>query len=315
MECEASAEGVLAATGVMYLAHVDPAHVRVEGMGCCQPRLGEASLAVETDVALAKRVYTGLERTVARGCRRSNGVGCPGGCTGACARKVLLACTSEDARMPDEVMRYVRLGFEVGPRLSTLGADPVVAPVDQLAKSSANEAERLRQFARFSHMADGSFLAIARPKAAVLPFAAGYFTARLACERFCLVDVRHAQALVHEAQGRSAIVGLPAADVDRLASMDLAGADGDLAAHDERYVRAMWKGFYDAMALPGRDASHRGYDLRKQFMPERLWGGLPELDPRSGETGGYVPPAYGGDHLAQEGGRLRGDVLQDMRPI
>ena len=85
------------------------------------------------------------------------------------------------------------------------------------------------------------------------------------------------------------LVALPLAlrRLDQLLADELAARD-DFAA-DEQYVRAMWKRLYDSLALDGRGKEERGYDLRASWMPKRFWGDLPELDPRNGNPGAYVP--------------------------
>jgi hypothetical protein len=75
---------------------------------------------------------------------------------------------------------------------------------------------------------------------------------------------------------------------------------------DEAYVRAMWKTFYDALALPGRDKSQRGYDLRMKWMPKRLWTYLPELSPGAETAYDVVPEHYADtavDRKPQKGGQ------------
>ena len=65
---------------------------------------------------------------------------------------------------------------------------------------------------------------------------------------------------------------------------------------DERYVRSMWRLFYERLALPDRDASIRGYDLRAQLMPKRLWADLTELAPEA-PCPFSVPERYAGGGL------------------
>ncbi|MDD3486258.1 MAG: TIGR03915 family putative DNA repair protein, partial [Atopobiaceae bacterium] len=230
----------------------------------------------------------GFQAHVSRGCRRpSSQAACPEGCAGGCGRHAALMAASDDPAMPEILHRYLRAGFDLGAALRLHAADPDVAQALDLARSVSAECERMRQFARFSHMADGLFLATIRPAADVLPFVASYFTARLGTERFCVIDPGHRVAALHEAGGMTTLVALRPSDAEELASRD------DLAS-DEHYVRAMWKRLYDGLALPGRDRTHRGYDLRQQYLPQRLWTLLPELDPRNDRPGPYVPARYAG---------------------
>jgi probable DNA metabolism protein len=284
--CEPTAEGVLTAVAATYLAHADASRLRLASAASFEPTLLERTVRVPEDPRLAIRVYQGLERRCARGCPRAKGGRCGRGCEKACARRVVYACASDSPAMPDAVLRYVRRAFEAGPRIRDMLADPDVAPMEDLARSVANECERTRQFVRFSELKDGSFWGVFRPKADTLPLTSGYFAARMGTERFCLVDPVHATAALHDR--RLEVVRLDEALLSRLME------DGShIPSSDERYVRAMWQSFYDAMELQGRRKEQRGYDLRTSWMPRRLWAGLPELAPRSADAG-PAPERYRG---------------------
>ena len=300
LACASTLEGVLAAIGIAYLAHVDEEHVRLVDAACAQPRLDENVVGPfpldDRTLALAGRVWRGLNLHVATGCPRSRENRCPGTCAGSCVSKVAYACAADDPSVPEAVHRYVRLAFKEGPAIANMMSNPAVVRLDSLARLVLNECERTRQFARFSRLADGSYLASFRPAADTVPFVAGHFAQRMGPERFCLVDPVHCVAAVHEAgQKRCRIIRLDQHLADELAARD------DFAA-DEQYVRAMWKRLYDSLALDGRGKEERGYDLRASWMPKRFWGDLPELDPRNGNPGAYVPKRYQG---------ARKDALKD----
>lgn len=286
LACIPGAEGILSAIGIAYLAHAAPTRVRLERLDGAQPRLGEAAIETPADVDLARRVLAGYERAVARRCPKARGGTCSGGCQEACGTRVLLAAACDDPDAPEAVHRYLRMAFREGARVRSLASDADVAPFLGLARSASNECERARQFARFSHLADGSYLSAFSPKADILPFVAPHFAARMGAERFCMVDPRHATAIFHQ-DGETRAVRLDTTLAEMLASRHA-------LADDERYVRAMWKRFYDGLELEGRRAGERGYDLRTKLMPKRFWGGLVELDARSDDMGEHVPARYAG---------------------
>ncbi len=120
-------------------------------------------------------------------------------------------------------------------------------------------------------------------------------------ERFCIVDPAHGSAVLHEG-GRLALVRLDG-EAAREACRRL-----DDTHREEAYVRALWKGFYDAVSLPGRGRDQRGYDLRVHLMPKRLWQGLPELDPSVDTAWTFVPEAY------RDGGTDREGLPPSDRP-
>ncbi len=297
LACDASLEGVLAAVGIGYLAHAPEDRARLCRADSCQPRLGEVvvgplDVGEEAVVALARRVFDGFERAISRGCSRLKGGSCPARCSGQCMRRVVLACASDEPEMPEVVHRYLRLGFSVGGRLRTSHADPRVVALEALAKRTSNEMEHMRQFVRFSHLSDGSWLAVFCPTANAVPLVASHFVRRMGTERFCLLDPTHRVAALHEQGSRD----FELVRLDEGLAREL--SERDDYANDEKYVRALWKRFYDGVGLEGRGVDERGYDLRAHFMYKRFWASLPELDPRSDDPGTYVPDAYRGDpHL------------------
>lgn len=289
LACDPSAEGVLAAIGITYLAHAREGQLRLASAVGLQPRIGDQVVAAPdpTDpetVSFARRVLSGFARATTDGCRKLRDGSCPDSCNHSCVHRIALACASDSPDMPEVVHRYVRLGFAEGPRVRTLISDKRAAAFDDLARHVLGECEHTRQFVRFSHMADGSFAASFSPAANTIPLMAQHFAARMRQERFVLVDPRHRIAAFHaEGAKRCELVRLDGRLAQALVQMD------DLA-DDELYVRAMWQRFYRGTSLPGRDRSQRGYDLRTKWMPQRLWGGLFELGPEALET--PVPARY-----------------------
>lgn len=240
-------------------------------------------------VALARRVWCGLERTVSRGCTLARDGACPFGCESACVRRVVYACANDAPETPEAVHRYVRLAFSEGAAVRRMITEPEVAAVMDLARYTLNECEHTRQFVRFSRMSDGGYVASFRPAADTLPFVAAHFAARMGTERFCLVDPAHGRALFHEPGARRAVC----VRLERSIAADLAARD-DLAG-DEPYVRAMWQTLYQGLTLEGRGVAERGYDLRASWMPKRFWGGLTELAPQqTGQAPLAVPARYQG---------------------
>lgn len=162
----------------------------------------------------------------------------------------------------------------------------------RLGRTVTNEVEKTRQFARFSHVADGSWMAVFRPAANTVPLVATHFAERMGTERFCLLDPTRGVAALHEAGERCCQVVRVDAQLASRMERELR------LASDEPYVRALWKRLYGGLALEGRGPYERGYDLRTHWMPKRLWEGLVELDPRSADPGAHVPARYAGRQSA-----------------
>ena len=264
---------------MVYLAHAPASMVRLAYSEDIQPALDErVVIPLETrfdsSPALSRRVYKGFERHVSMGCPLRKGGLCPSHCKGSCASRLALAAANDNQDVPETIHRYVRLGFEEGPRIRAMLSDKTVAELDRLARYTLSECERTRQFVRFSRLSDGTYFSSFRPKADTIPLTCSYFAARMRGDRFCLLDPKHRVIAMHEEGDRRCTVNR----LDDRLTRELSEHAADLA-EGETYMHAMWKRFYDSVGLDGRDASQRGYDLRTSWMPKRFWGGLTELDP------------------------------------
>lgn len=307
--CDDGLDGILCAVGCLFLAGAQDKGVRIVHPGGHQPRLGELALPCrpipdDERVVFAKRVFRGYAATVGLDspAMRGDGHGRSGTLTRPQAtllRHLALASATDGPETPQTVSEYVLMGFREGARSRELISDPRVAAVDGLIRYARNECEHIRQFLRFSSLADGTLAAVFRPSADVLPLTGSHFAARMRDERFYVVDPVHRVALLHE-RGELRCV---AVSIDENSAAAISHPS-DLA-RDERYVRAMWKRFYDGMTLQGRGVCERGYDLRTDWMPKRLWQGLTELDPRSEDSGEFVPERYSGAVDTKEGARRR----------
>ena len=245
----------MASVGAGYLAHVDEGALELCREDACQPRIGQVALAPLDDAAqdvvtLSRRVLEGFRRTAGR----------------EAARRALLACAADDAQAPEAIHRYMRLGFAEPEALRRRATDARLLAVDDLARFVLGELEHTRQFVRFSHLKDGSWLAVFEPAANTVPLSAEHFARRMGPERFCLVDPRHRMAAFHErSHAHCAVVRLDEGLARRLVEREVAEL-----ADDERSVRALWQRFYDRVSLPGREDYERGYELQTKYVPRRL---------------------------------------------
>lgn len=280
-------EPVLTAIALTYLAHADPARVRLIHPTQGQGRLDERVVNVEGEDGLALRIFAGLTQAMVSRCPKARGGRCPWGCREGCLETVAHLGASDDPEAPQALHDYVRQGFVHGHRVKERWGDPTVTPALALDKTVRNEMERARQFVRFSKGADGLWSAVFRPKADVLPLVARHFQGRMGGEPFWMVDPVHGSLVLAKGDALELHTMEPG-EAEALARQRHPGPD-------EPYVQALWKRFYEAVTIPGRDSTVRGYDLRGSFMPQRLWAYLPELDPRVEGAWETVPERYRGD--------------------
>ena len=268
-----SIEGLCTAVGVVYLAHSAHRPVRLHGADACQPALGETLIEVGEDMGLAYRLLSGFERAT----------------SSTDARRAIYLCQSDSPARARILMDYIRYGFDHRERLWNHRSQPTVADAFDLARTVSNECEHARQFVRFHRTSAGIYYARFEPSANVIPLVMDHFTARFNTQPFLIHDPRHHVAGVWDG-AKTQLVSTKGS------AWEEAPCDAR-EVQDDRYYQALWKRFYDSIAVEART----NHDLRRHFMPLRFWKNLPEMDPRLDEEGATartynvasVPPSFG----------------------
>lgn len=250
---DGSLEGLLSAVFMAYERHETPDDIVAEA--CYEPRLLQSSIWVETDFQRADRVRRGIERAAGRNAFTA----------------VLRASTCDDYDTGIIVFRFVRY-LMARPRSQRSNAvldelaNPVVADLLRLVKHALNESERMRQFVRFSHLENGVWYARVNPNASVVPLVMGYFAGRLNDQPFIIYDENHHLAGIYDGRSwqlvRGDAVNIP-----------------DATDHD-RLMQQAWQQFYDALSIDAR----YNPELRRHFMPVRLWRNLTEMQATTGNS-------------------------------
>ena len=242
---DGTTEGLLSAIFQAYALHERPEDFSTET--ALLPRLGQSVRYIETDTALASRVKAGIVRKAGRDAWNA----------------VLRASLSDDPSAGAMIYRFVR-HIMAQPAAANSGlirnlAHPIAGPVARLDRSVMNERHLMMQFLRFEHFENGIWFAKCNPKANVVPLLMDWFAGRFNTERFVIYDEVHQVAGIYDGSGWN------------LAQTD----EVHLPEHasDEAAMQAAWKGFYDAMSISARYHP----ELRRQFMPKRLWRNIVEV--------------------------------------
>lgn len=163
--------------------------------------------------ALSRRVSPAFQKIIARG---------------------FLTCLPEKELA---LLTLIRRGLREGDRVRLDLSDPVMARVNLALTKMWTEWDHLKGFVRFSEL-DGVLVGEIEPKNRVLPLLAPHFAARYSGERLALYDRTHHEIFLSD-RGRWKL--LPAEDF----RMGPAGSG-------ERACRAMWRRYYDTIAIEGR---------------------------------------------------------------
>lgn len=259
-------EGLMTCIFIAYAAHCRPEDVLREKD--LQMRLGQNVVAIETSMEAALRVRRGICRT----------------CGDAVWHTVATASTSDAANTGTVIYEFVRYAMDAKktascsgcPRKSTCTVpcqnpraggvldewtNPVVEPVLKLERHVSNEVEKMKQFMRFEHVDGDLWYAKCNPNANVVPLVMEWFARRFNTQRFVIFDEAHALAGISSGGGWQLVA------TDHITPPEKSG--------EEATMQAAWKRFYDSLSIDAR----YNPELRRHFMPERLWKNITEMKP------------------------------------
>ena len=156
------------------------------------------------------------------------------------------------------ILRFLRMGYRIGPAVTSMLTHDTVRAMTKNAQNVQGEAHFYREFLRFSEY-NRALVAIIEPKNFVLPLTAPHFCDRFPSEQFLIYDKTHKYAFVYQ-NGTQNLIPLE--------HLELPEADAE-----EVQYRALWKRFYDTIAIEGRINPKR----RMGHMPKRYWAQLTEF--------------------------------------
>lgn len=274
---DGSLEGLLSAIFASYANKEDPVDVAPEGS--LQPRLGQRVCHIETNYEHAKRVRRGIREKCGR----------------FAYRNILKASLSSDPRAGTAVYRFVRHAMDelkrdgrdcenCRKRPTCSGANgsgycpkmrgraisdithPDVEPLFKIARSVSQEAEHIRQFARFEHIVTDDmdfWLAKVNPRDSVVPLVMSHFVERFNIQAFMIYDEVHDLIGVYD--GNSSYFVKPDNVSELLGLKTLSG--------EEATMQTAWKRFYHVLSVESR----YNPELRRSLMPKRFWSNLTEM--------------------------------------
>lgn len=239
-------EGLLSAVFAAYERHQDPQDIA--SRSSLQPRLGQLVVDIPTNNEHALRVQRGICRT----------------CGTAAFDAIKNASLSDEPHAGTIIYHFVRHAMKTvgGKTRRNVLADithPLVEPLIQLNRSVQNERHLMMQFLRFEHLEGNVWFARCNPKANVVPLLMDWFSARFNTQPFIIYDEAHEMAGVYEGNEwylvKTSLLDLPEKSAD------------------EHVMQQAWKRFYRTIAIESR----YNPELRRQFMPKRLWQNITEL--------------------------------------
>ena len=237
---DGSFEGLLTAVFVSFEARELPC--AVVGESEFVPSLF-AYKYIDTDPQKASRVRLGLKKVSAE--------------VWNLVRLGYLTCVEDRGALIND---FVHMAMHYGAGVTRMLADDTVCRLAKAVRALTQESHKYKGFVRFSVSDDNALTAVIEPKNSVLPLLAPHFCDRYPNESFLIYDRTHAQALIWHNRQKMIV--------------PLEGFEQPPKGEEELYFRALWKHFYDTVAI-GERYNPR---CRMSFMPKRYWPQLPELD-------------------------------------
>ena len=156
------------------------------------------------------------------------------------------------------ILNFLRMGYKIGATVTNKLADDTVGAITKIARSVSRESMYYLEFLRFSDY-NGALVAIIEPKNFVLPMIVDHYCDRFPSEQFLIYDEVHKYAIVYQ-NFEANIVPLEHLELPE-------------ACEKEDKYRALWKQFYNTIAIEGRINPK----LRMGNMPKRYWKHLTEF--------------------------------------
>lgn len=195
---------------------------------------------VETDSEHSKRVETGIREKLGE----------------TVLNMVKRAYLFDGEGKEISILLFIKKAFAEGRAIGSRIGEETVNKVYKMCVAVNNEAERFRQFTRFSD-SNGALVAVIHPKHFVLPLIKSFFCARIKNEHFMIYDAEHGAALIHTPE-RTAII-----PVENL----------ELPETEDSFYKNLWKSYYRHIAI----ANRYNPTCRRAHMPKRFWQYLPEV--------------------------------------
>jgi probable DNA metabolism protein len=156
------------------------------------------------------------------------------------------------------MLQFRLRGSREGGKLCFKLGDPVVAQLLSAERHLLREVHLLKGFVRFADVG-GALVAVITPKNQVLPYLARHFILRYEQEQFMIFDKTNKAALVYQG-GKAEILRVEHVDFPEI-------------SEDEARYQALWKRFYDTVAIEGRENPR----CRMSHMPKRYWENMVEV--------------------------------------
>ncbi|MDE6698637.1 MAG: TIGR03915 family putative DNA repair protein [Lachnospiraceae bacterium] len=155
----------------------------------------------------------------------------------------------------DDIYRFLRLGFKVGGRVTSMLTEASVIKMMESKRNVGNEIHFFREFARFNSIDGKVYVCHIEPKNNTAYMVGEHFADRMPSEYWIIVDDVRKLAVIHPKNEDMYISSLSDAEMDVLKATEI---------HEDSY-RKLWTVFFDTIGIKQRE----NYKCQRNMFP--LW--------------------------------------------
>ncbi len=156
------------------------------------------------------------------------------------------------------ILKYIKLGFKIGPKIDYLLGDQTVLNVLTPARRVGIECHRLLGLLRFELLENNIYYAKIEPDHNIITYISPHFKERFADQNWIIHDTKRNLASLYNTKRML------------ISYMDLSNIPG-LHSEEVRF-QDLWKNYYKHIAIKER----YNPKLQKGFIPKRYWKNLTE---------------------------------------
>lgn len=199
-------------------------------------------IQIETDPQKAKKVYQAIESKISPGS----------------LRRVFYAYLSELPNSGMIILRYLQIGFKIGPDIDLNLANEDVLNMDKIAHLVGKERHRVTGILRFKKIKEDILYARIEPDHNIVALLAPHFKERMRAENFIIHDTKREIGVFYNK--KEWIVK----DIERV--------DPFLVRDSEEIYEDLWRTYFKSVSIETKTNPK----LQKRNMPMRYWKYLTE---------------------------------------
>ncbi len=197
---------------------------------------------IDTDIEKSRKVFEAIENKISQ----------------EALKRVLYAYLSELPRHGIDILKYVQLGFKIGPQLDLNLSNDIVLRMDNIRHKVASEQHRMLGLVRFKQLENGIFYSSIEPDFNIVALLASHFASRLANENWVIHDVKRGIGVLY--------------NKEEWVVKDIEIKDSLIVREEEEEYQELWRAYFKSIAIQ----SKVNPVLQRRNMPARYWKHLIE---------------------------------------